>query len=111
MVAPIASDTRNPFNANSETRAWSRGDDSPAVTRIGTELVAVQMGDVGLVIDFRSPDVHRRGVLDHAFLFGVAVEADDRAQPARHRRSRLAAVLQVAGEALDVDRRTSNRRC
>ena len=34
MLAPIASDTRNPFNASSETNAWSRGDDRPAVTRI-----------------------------------------------------------------------------
>jgi hypothetical protein len=28
MCAPSASDTRNPFNANSETNAWSRGDDN-----------------------------------------------------------------------------------
>ena len=28
---------------------------------------------------------------------------DDRAQPARHRRPRLATVVEVAGEALDVD--------
>ena len=27
-LAPIASDTRNPFNANSETRAWSRAEAS-----------------------------------------------------------------------------------
>ena len=24
MLAPIASETRNPFNASSETKAWSR---------------------------------------------------------------------------------------
>jgi hypothetical protein len=43
-----------------------------------------------------------RGVLDHAFFFGVAVEADDRAQPARHRRR---AVPRSFGsrEAFDVD--------
>ena len=58
---------------------------------------------MGLVVDARSTDVHRRGVLDHAFLFGVAVEPDDRAQPPRYRRPRPAAVLELAGEALDVD--------
>ena len=42
-------------------------------------------------------------MLDHPFLLGVAVEADDRAQPPRHRRPRLATVLELAGEALDVD--------
>ena len=34
MLAPIASDTRSPFNASSETSAWSRGEPSPAVTRM-----------------------------------------------------------------------------
>jgi hypothetical protein len=58
---------------------------------------------VGLVVDSGAADVHRRRVLDHAFFFGVAVEADDRAQPARHRRPGLAAVFELAGEAFDVD--------
>jgi hypothetical protein len=58
---------------------------------------------VGLVIDTWAADVHRRGVLDDAFLCGVAVEPDDREQPTRHRRPRLAAVLELAGEAFDVD--------
>ena len=69
----------------------------------GAELVAVEVGDVGLVVDPRSADVHRRGVLDDAFLFGVAVEPDDRAQPAGDGGAGLAAVFEVAGEALDVD--------
>ena len=34
MLAPIASDTRSPFNASSDTNAWSRGDDNPAATKI-----------------------------------------------------------------------------
>ena len=42
-------------------------------------------------------------MLDHAFLFGVAVEPDDRAQPAGDGGTSLAAVFEVAGEALDVD--------
>src|SRR5215207_7209560 len=67
------------------------------------EFIAVQMGDVGRVVDTRSSDVHRRGMLDDALLFGVAIEPNDRAQPARHRGSCLAAILEVASEALDVD--------
>src|SRR5262245_916342 len=38
-------------------------------------------GDVGLVVDLRSADVYRGGVLDDAFVFGVAVVPDDGAQP------------------------------
>jgi hypothetical protein len=69
----------------------------------GAELVAVQVGDMGLVVDAGPTDVHRRGVLDDAFLLGVAVEPDDRAQPAGDRRSGLAVIFEVAGEAFDVD--------
>ena len=54
----------------------------------------------GLIVDAGSADVYRRGVLDDAFFFGVAVEPDDRAQPTGNRRPRLAAILEVAGEAL-----------
>jgi hypothetical protein len=61
------------------------------------------VGDAGLVVDFRSTDVDRRGVLDHPFLLGVAVEPDERAQPASHRGPRLATVFEFAGEALDID--------
>ena len=42
-------------------------------------------------------------MLDHAFLFGVAVAPDDRAQPAGDGGTSLAAVFEVAGEALDDD--------
>ena len=80
--------------------AWRRqtgGDQDRA------EFVAVEVGDVGLVVDPRSADVHRRGVLDEAFLLGVAVEPDDRAQPAGDGGPGLAALFEVASEALDVD--------
>ena len=103
MLAPIASDTRSPFNASSETSAWSRGERQAGGDQDGAELVAVEVGDVGLVVDARPADVHRRGVLDDTFFFGVAVEPDDRAQPAGDRGAGLAAVFEVAGEALDVD--------
>ena len=48
-----------------------------------TQLVTVQVGDVGLVIKLLGRrDVHRRRVLDHTLSFGVAIEApNDRAQP------------------------------
>ena len=61
------------------------------------------MGDVGLVIDARPADVHRRRVLDDAFVLGVAEEPDDGAEPASDRGAGLAAVFEVAGVALDVD--------
>ena len=80
--------------------AWRRqasGDQDRA------ELVAVEVGDMGLVVDPWPADVHRRRVLDHAFFFGVAVEPDDRAQPAGDGGPSLAAVFEVAGEAFDVD--------
>ena len=66
---------------------------------------------MGLMVDARAADVDCRGVLDDTFRFGVAVEADDRAQSAGDGGASLATVFEVAGEALDVDtRRTSNSR-
>jgi hypothetical protein len=73
------------------------------VIRIAPEFVAIQVGDVRLVVDARSTDVHRRGMGDDAFFSGVAVEADDRAQPAGHGGPGLAAVFEIAGEAFDVN--------
>jgi integrase len=32
MLAPIAPESRNPFSASSDTRAWSRAEPSPAAT-------------------------------------------------------------------------------
>ena len=40
MSAPVASDTRGPFSANSEIRARSGGGPSPAATSRGGEVVA-----------------------------------------------------------------------
>lgn len=61
------------------------------------------MGDVGLVVDAWPADVHRRGMLDDAFFFGVPVEADDGAQPTSDHGPGLAAILEIASEALDVN--------
>jgi hypothetical protein len=69
----------------------------------GAELVAVEVSDVRLIVDPGAADVDSGGVFDDAFLFGVAVEPDDRAQPSSDRRAGTAGVLEVPGEALDVD--------
>jgi hypothetical protein len=42
-------------------------------------------------------------VLDDTLFFGVAVEADDRAQPTGDGGAGLAAIFEVTSEALDVD--------
>jgi hypothetical protein len=67
------------------------------------DLVAVQAHHVRLVVDAGSADVHRRRVGEHPLLFGVAVEPAHRAQAAGDGGPRLALVLQVAGETLDID--------
>jgi hypothetical protein len=45
------------------------------------DLIAVQAGGMGLVIQARSPHMSRRRGGDETFLFGVAVEAGHGAQP------------------------------
>jgi hypothetical protein len=66
------------------------------------DLVAIEAGGVGLVVQAGSPHVRSRGDRDEAFLFGVAVEAGHRAEPAGDRGPGSAQGLEVAGEALDV---------
>jgi hypothetical protein len=67
-----------------------------------TDVVAVQTGGVGLVVKARAPNMSRWRPLQHAFLFGVAVEARHRAQAACDRRSGTPSSLEVPTEALDV---------
>jgi hypothetical protein len=65
---------------------------------------AVMMtGGVGLVVKTRATNVHRRRPFDEALLFGVAVEAHDRAQPAGDTRSSPAQRLEVPAELFDVN--------
>ena len=45
MSAPIASETRSPFKASSDTSAWSRAMSESGGDEDGAELVAVQAGD------------------------------------------------------------------
>ena len=87
ISAPIASDTRSPLSASDEKRA---------------NLVAVQANDVGLVVDPVSADMDCRGMSDYAFLFGVAVEAGDGAQPPGDRRRCTTSSLELTSEGLDV---------
>jgi hypothetical protein len=68
----------------------------------GADLVAIEAGGVGLVVEAGSTHVRRRGDRDEAFLFGVAVEADHGAEPAGDRGPGPTQGLDVAGEALDV---------
>jgi hypothetical protein len=68
----------------------------------GPHLVAVQPGGMRLIVDARSAHMHGRRVSQQAFLFGVAVEAGDRAEPSGDGGPSSAAALQIAGESLDV---------
>ena len=68
----------------------------------GADLVAVQVSGVGLVVQAGSTHVRGRGDGDQAFLFGVAVEAGNGAQPAGDGGSGPAQGLEVTGEALDI---------
>lgn len=69
----------------------------------GAELGAVEVGNMGLVVDSWSTDMHGGRVLDDPFFLGVAVEADDGGQPASDRGACATSVFEVTGEALDVD--------
>ena len=68
----------------------------------GTDLVAVQTGGVGLVVQTGPAHVHRRRHRDEAFLLGVAVEARDRAQPASDGGPSPTQRLEMAAEPFDV---------
>jgi hypothetical protein len=57
------------------------GPGEPGRDEHGADLVAVQSGGVGLVVQPGAADVHGRGVVDKSLLLGVAVEAGDRARP------------------------------
>jgi hypothetical protein len=67
-----------------------------------SQLVAIQADRMGLVVELGTAHVNRRRVFDDPFLFGVPVEAGDRAQPSRDRRPRPAVGFQVAGKRFDV---------
>jgi hypothetical protein len=78
------------------------GGAEPGGDEEGADLIAVQADGVGLVVNPRAADMHRRRVGDQAFLLWVAVETGDRAQPAGDRRCRPALRLELTAEGLDV---------
>jgi hypothetical protein len=60
MSPPIASETRRPFSASSETSACSWAGPSSAGDEQGAELVPVKPDGVGLVVKAQEAHVHRR---------------------------------------------------
>ena len=84
--------------------------DQGVVARVGesgddehrAELVAVEAGGVRFVVEAGAADVHGGRVLDEAFLFGVAVEAGDGAEPPGDRGAGFPGRFEVAGERFDV---------
>jgi hypothetical protein len=68
----------------------------------GADLVTVQAGDVGLVVQPGTADVHCRGVSEQFLFDGVAVEPGDGGQPAGDRGSGPPCGFEVAAEAFDV---------
>ena len=57
---------------------------------------------MGLVVEAGPADMSCRGAFEQTFLFGVAVEAGHGAQPPGDRRPSAAALLEIAGVALDI---------
>jgi hypothetical protein len=66
------------------------------------ELVPVQPGGVGFVVQAGPADVRGRGILEEFFLDGIAIEPGDGAQSAGDGGPGAAAGFQIAGEELDV---------
>jgi hypothetical protein len=72
------------------------------------ELIAVQGGGVRLIIQPGTADVRCGRVLQEFFFDRVFVEPGDRAQPPGDGGASAAACFQLAGEGLDVARRTES---
>jgi hypothetical protein len=77
-------------------RAEPGGDEERA------ELVAVQRGRVGLVVDPRAADVGGRRAVQELFFDGVLVKSGDGGQPPRDGGAGPAHRLQLSGEGLNV---------
>jgi hypothetical protein len=67
-----------------------------------SDLVAVQADGVRFVVDPWAAEMDGRRVGDEAFLFGVAVEAGDGAQPSGDGGRRPPSSLELPSESLDV---------
>jgi len=101
MSAPVASDTRSPSRASSESgrgRPAARARPRPGARRART----VRADGMGLIVQAGSADVRGGRVVEEPFFDGVLVEPGGGAQPTGDRGPAAAARLQVAGETLDV---------
>jgi len=78
------------------------GGAEPGGDQQGADLVAVQPGGVGLVVNPGPTNMGRRRVAEQVFLDRVAVQAGDGGQPPGDRRPGPASCLEVAGEQFDV---------
>jgi len=102
MSVPVASETRSPLRASSEIRGVLGGGPESGGDQERADLVAVQAGGMGLVVDPRPPDVRGRGMVEQVFLDRVFVQPGNRGQAPDHSRPCPAGGFQVAGEQLDV---------
>ena len=66
------------------------------------ELIAIQGGGMGLIVQPRPPDVGGRGVIQEFFFDGILVEPRDGGQPAGDGGAGASPGFQLAGEAFDV---------
>ena len=73
------------------------------------ELVAVQRGGVGLIVQPRTADMGGRRMIQELFFDGVLVEPRDGGQPAGDGGASASPGFQLAGEASMSARRTANR--
>jgi hypothetical protein len=74
----------------------------PGSNQQRAELVAVQGGGMGLIVQPRTADVGSRGVIQEFLFDGVLVEAGDGGQPPGDGGAGTSLGFQLAGEAFDV---------
>jgi hypothetical protein len=101
MSAPVASETRSPFRASREISACSDAEPGPAATSSAPSSLR-SSATARLVVQSRSPDVGRRGVIQEFFPDCVPVEPGDGAPPPGDRGPCSSSCFQVPGEAFDV---------
>jgi hypothetical protein len=66
------------------------------------ELIAVQGGGMGLIVQPRTADMGGRGMIQELFFDGVLVEPRNGGQPAGDGGARTSPGFQLAGEPFDI---------
>ena len=74
----------------------------PGSNQQRAELVTIQGGGMGLIVQPRTADMGGRGVIQELFFDGVLVEPGDSGQPAGDGGADTSPGFQLEGEALDV---------